>query len=110
MLRTQVIAGIGHLHTLAFAFECASLDAEQRIVGVEIAVEHVMHIICCQQRNFRIIPVLDQPLIENLDLRNIVLLQFEEKVILTKNVLIPANGLFRFFLAPIGDHARDFSR
>ena len=107
--RRQVIAGVGHPHTVLVRLARPGLDAQQGVVRVVIALMHVVYVVGGQQRRAEPLAILHQPAIDLAQFRDVVMLQLQEEVLAAKDVLVPADKLARGLLLTLHQQRRDFA-
>ncbi len=107
---SEEVAVSGHAHPLGIAPPAARLHAQQNILVLAVGLARVVHVVAGNHLQVELFGQAQQALVDDIQFRDVVPFQFQEKPLPGEGLHIPRRTLRGLVIAPVGQQPRDFRR
>ncbi len=104
----QVIGIIRHSHAVGIAEQFACLNTKKDVLQFRVFFARVVNIIGGNQRSVCLSCQFDHQAVDPIELRNVVVLQFQVEIARSKSIFVPAENPFCSVQIVVSQCARDF--
>ena len=110
LLRTaQIIRVVRHGHAACVGKEFSGLDGQEHILHFRVFAPDVMHVVGGNHARLKFFRQPQQAAVDLIELGQVVVLNFQEKAVPSKQIQVPAQGPFGFLGVAIQQRPRQFA-